>query len=204
MMDFYPPCRVVFKWQRLCLVRRCHPPRKHWTLPLSTAGFEFGFPALLWLVFVYCRDDGSGISSSTSAASVSNAGHGVVRGLYPFTMLMAPFYVMGVIPDRVGNVVSAFVKASSTVHVLTLEMMVVAVDVSKAIQTAAVSDLFEYTSYFTWELGILWSLVVFGILAGIGLFAQRSYFSEPPSSSSTADAPQKKKKTAGRLPLAFL
>jgi hypothetical protein len=182
--------------------------------PISAVAFEFGFPAILWFVLVYCRHNKSGIASSSgAAASVSNAGHGLLRGLlvsgaifhatialpppplsvYPFTMLMAPFYVMGLIPDEVGIVASAFVKVSSSLHVLTLEVLVVAVAVGKAIQMAAASDRFEYPPYFAWELGILWSLVVFGILAGIGLFAPRSYLSGPPSSSSTADTPQKKK-----------
>ena len=153
-------------------------------LPLSAVAFEVGFPVLLLFALVVCRTGADAPSQTTATGRlvlrglmVAGAGFHVAIALpppplsvYPFTMLMAPFYVLGFLPIEVGIAARRLIAAPRLVH--TALFAAAAASVGFALRlSASTKERFEYPPYLAWELGVLWSLVAFGSIALIGIFA---------------------------------
>lgn len=149
------------------------------TLPVLALAFEFGF-AIMLLLAMACE------AASTQAGRA--VGHTIRRillvsgamfhagialpppplSVYPFTMLMAPFYALGLLPEEAGAAAQRLVTAPAHVHAGLATA--VAVGCAAALRLAArAPNRFEYPPYFVWELGVLWSLIVFCALALVGL-----------------------------------
>jgi hypothetical protein len=168
-------------------------------LPVSAVAFEVGFPLLLF-VAVSC-----GPSTRTADASprVPAAHRAILRGLmvggsafhaaialpppplsvYPFSMLMAPFYILGLMPGDVGAAAGRIAAAPARVHAALAAAAVAATSAAVSRSCFAVGR-FEYPPYFAWEVGVLWCLAAFGALAAVGVLA--------PVHPSPADAPVEK------------
>ena len=81
--------------------------------------------------------------------------------VYPFSMIMAPMYVAGMVPHETGACASAFAARwkSGGVSFRAGVWAVVAVAVAVAIRRHEAHSYFEYPPYFAWELGALWVCV---------------------------------------------
>lgn len=164
-------------------------------LPVSAVAFEVGFPLLL-IAAVGCGRSTQAAAASPRAAAARSA---ILRGLmiggsafhaaialpppplsvYPFSMLMVPFYILGLLPDEVGAAAARLVAAPTRVRAA-LAAAAAAATTDALRRSSAAAHRFEYPPYFAWELGVLWSLAAFGALAAVGVLV--------PAYPSRADA----------------
>jgi hypothetical protein len=165
-------------------------------LPVSAIAFEIGFPLLLIAALGCGRSTQAAAASPRAVAArrailrslmvAGSAFHAAIAlpppplSVYPFSMAMAPFYILGLLPDEVGATARRVAAAPARVHAA-LAAAAAAATAAAVHRSFSVADRFEYPPYFAWELGVLWSLAAFGALAAVGLFA--------PAYSLPANAP---------------
>lgn len=148
-------------------------------VPYAATAFELGFPLLC--IFGSSRGFAwDGVASATHRAltAVGASFHALIAlppppmSVYPFSMIMAPMYVVGMVPHETGACASAFAARwkSGGVSFRAGVWAVVAVAVAVAIRRHEAHSYFEYPPYFAWELGALWVCCAFGALTYAALF----------------------------------
>jgi len=126
--------------------------------PAGAAAFELAFPALLRLSRRHV--------ATLRALVLAGAAFHVLIALppppmsaYPFSMLMAPMYVVGVArracDGRVAAINAWRVEAKIAASAALVAAFAYAADAN------AHSDLFEYPPYFAWEIGATWTALAF-------------------------------------------
>ena len=151
-------------------------------VPYAATAFELGFPLLC--IFGSSRGFAwDGVASATHRAltAVGASFHALIAlppppmSVYPFSMIMAPMYVVGMVPHETGACASAFAARwkSGGVSFRAGVWAVVAVAVAVAIRRHEAHSYFEYPPYFAWELGALWVVCAFGALAYAALRGTR-------------------------------
>eukprot|EP00965_Chrysotila_dentata_P128185 4237915-Pleurochrysis_carterae.AAC.2 len=85
--------------------------------------------------------------------------------VYPFSMLMAPMYVM-LIPAETGAALRALLGRPASVHAA---IIAAAAAAAAATHMLSGTDRFEYPPYLSYEFGICWIVFAFGGLAVVAL-----------------------------------
>ena len=85
--------------------------------------------------------------------------------VYPFSMLMAPPYVAGLVPHSVTSAARAFARCQDEVKIASAIFLSAAL--AHQYQTALLRDesLFEYPAYFAWRVGVAWTVAAFFAIA---------------------------------------
>ena len=85
--------------------------------------------------------------------------------VYPFSMLMAPPYVAGLVPHSVTSAARAFARCQDEVKIASAIFLSAAL--AHQYQTALERDesLFEYPAYFAWRVGVAWTVAAFFAIA---------------------------------------
>ena len=85
--------------------------------------------------------------------------------VYPFSMLMAPPYVAGLVPHSVTSAARAFARCQDEVKIASVIFLSAAL--AHQYQTALERDesLFEYPAYFAWRVGVAWTVAAFFAIA---------------------------------------
>ena len=167
-------------------------PRPARTLaPVGAKAFELAFGlALVHELFVrhtrrMRRRSGSSSSSNASSsteeafdsrttrafAALGAAFHVLIAlppppmSVYPFSMLMAPPYVAGLVPHSVTSAARAFARCQDEVKIATAIFLTTLL--AHQHETARTRDetLFEYPAYFAWRVGATWTVAAFGAVA---------------------------------------
>ena len=163
-------------------------------MPFGATAFElaFGFALALGLArraIHHARGPGDRTDGDETVASVERdpahartlavfgaAFHALIAlppppmSVYPFSMLMAPPYVAGLVPHSVTSAARAFARCQDEVKIASAVFLAAAL--AHARQTAREKDagLFEYPAYFAWRVGVAWTVVAFG---GVAFAARR-------------------------------
>jgi hypothetical protein len=85
--------------------------------------------------------------------------------VYPFSMLMAPPYVAGLVPHSVTSAARAFARCQDEIKIASAIFLSAAL--AHQYQTALERDasLFEYPAYFAWRVGVAWTVAAFFAVA---------------------------------------
>lgn len=85
--------------------------------------------------------------------------------VYPFSMLMAPPYVAGLVPHSVTSAARAFARCQDEIKIASAIFLSAAL--AHQYQTALERDksLFEYPAYFAWRVGVAWTVAAFFAIA---------------------------------------
>ena len=159
-------------------VRVVAPERLRALIPYAATAFELGFPVLC--VASTCRIlggrgfawDGGAPGTHRALTAVGASFHALIAlppppmSVYPFSMIMAPMYVAGMVPHETGVAASAFAARwkSGGASFRAGVWAIVAVAVAFAVKQHEAHSYFEYPPYFAWELGALWVCCAFGAL----------------------------------------
>ena len=168
-------------------VRVVAPERLRALIPYAATAFELGFPVLC--VASTCRIlggrgfawDGGAPGTHRALTAVGASFHALIAlppppmSVYPFSMIMAPMYVAGMVPHETGVAASAFAARwkSGGASFRAGVWAIVAVAVAFAVKQHEAHSYFEYPPYFAWELGALWVVCAFGALAYAALRGTR-------------------------------
>ena len=157
--------------------------------PAGAALFELAFPALLRLSRRHV--------ATLRALVLAGAAFHVLIALppppmsaYPFSMLMAPMYVVGVARRACDRLVAAIKAWRGEAKIAASAALVAAF--AYAADANARSDLFEYPPYFAWEIGATWTALAFAWIvfavcgddAGGGAAKEDDAFSEEEARAS--------------------
>ena len=157
--------------------------------PAGAALFELAFPALLRLSRRHV--------ATLRALVLAGAAFHVLIALppppmsaYPFSMLMAPMYVVGVARRACDRLVAAIKAWRGEAKIAASAAIVAAF--AYAADANARSDLFEYPPYFAWEIGATWTALAFAWIvfaacgddAGGGAAKEDDAFSEEEARAS--------------------
>jgi len=183
-------------------------PRLLHLLPAAAIAFEVGFPLALGAAsFGGGGGEGTGRRSTLRALMVSGASfHAAIAlpppplSVYPFTMLMVPFYVVGLLPEEVGRAARAFASAPPPALAACGAAGVAACFAAVAASRRA-AGRFEYPPYMAWELGVLWSMTAFGSLACAALLPPPR---QPPKAQAALPPATAARRAASLLPAACL
>lgn len=163
-------------------------------MPFGATAFELAFGFALTLNLARARNTrrhanvGGGVDGDTyrsvehdpaatrTLAILGAAFHALIAlppppmSVYPFSMLMAPLYIMGLVPHCVTSAARAFARCQDEVKIASALFFTTLL--AHQYQTARENDgeLFEYPAYFAWRVGVAWTLVAFG---GIAFAANR-------------------------------
>ena len=160
---------------------RLLPPVLLRSLPYGATAFELGFPLALAGAHVCETTSRPGAARAVlRALTIMGAIFHVVIALppppmsvYPFSMIMAPIYFQSLLPDDVRRAARTAAAWLRNTHVLVVAVIAVAVAGALRVTngTTRGSVRFEYPPYFSWELGVLWTLCSFGGLATVAALA---------------------------------
>ncbi len=179
------------------LVRRI-PPTLLSIMPYFATLFELGFPPTLLLALRYKhqRAGAGGAAGTLPLRCLTIAGsafHVLIAlppppiSVYPFSMLMLPIYLQGLIPNEVealASTITASLQQSPKARALSTATLTTLIAIASYFANG--SSKFEYPPYFSWELGALWTVLAFGCLIAAALLPERrkSLPSTPPSISA--------------------
>ena len=150
--------------------------------PIGATAFELTFPVLMGIGVYLNRKQTQrtpdplekGPSSDQIILRLLAIGGGAFHVLialppppmsvYPFSMLMAPFYVAALVPGSVDSTfrnINKWQDEAKTVSSLFLcTLFAHTYQLSKQLD----DKLFEYPSYGSWRVGVLWNVLVFGFV----------------------------------------
>ena len=183
---------------------RLLPPPLLKLLPYGATAFELGFPLVLLGVHLHLEPHGrrSMARAVLRGLTVSGAAFHVVIALppppmsvYPFSMLMAPIYILALLPEEVGaaaRIVAGWPRAA-------LARAAAVLAAAAAWACYRPSTHFEYPPYFSWELGVLWTLCAFGGIAAVALLVDVPHVDEEAASSASPSQPTAPMSTTRRL-----
>jgi uncharacterized membrane protein YphA (DoxX/SURF4 family) len=165
------------------------PPFAQTLAPVGATAFELAFGvALSSELFVRrVRGRSSAASSSSGRASAEDASsdsrttrafailggafHVLIAlplppmSVYPFSMLMAPPYVAGIVPHSVTSAARAFARCQDEVKIATAIFLTTLLAHQHETARSKDEGLFEYPAYFAWRVGATWTVAAFGALA---------------------------------------
>ena len=109
--------------------------------------------------------------------------------VYPFSMLMAPHYVIALVPESVTACVSFIFnkwqdEARIAVGIGVSTLFAHTYQVSKQNDT----HLFEYPSYGSWRVGVLWNVLAFGGICVVSRLGGRDDEEETAETADEVDA----------------
>ena len=166
--------------------------------PAGAALFELAFPALLRLSRRHV--------ATLRALVLAGAAFHVLIALppppmsaYPFSMLMAPMYVVGVARRACDRLVAAIEAWRGEAKIAASAALVAAF--AYAADANARSDLFEYPPYFAWEIGATWTALAFAWIvfavcgddAGGGAAKEDDAFSEEEEERASRGTPVRRR-----------
>ena len=166
--------------------------------PAGAALFELAFPALLRLSRRHV--------ATLRALVLAGAAFHVLIALppppmsaYPFSMLMAPMYVVGVARRACDRLVAAIKAWRGEAKIAASAALVAAF--AYAADANARSDLFEYPPYFAWEIGATWTALAFAWIvfavcgddAGGGAAKEDDAFSEEEEERASRGTPVRRR-----------
>lgn len=187
-------------------VRVVAPPIVRAFVPYAATAFELGFPLLCIFGGRGFAWDGVAPATHRALTAVGASFHALIAlppppmSVYPFSMIMAPMYVVGMVPHETGACASAFAARwkSGGVSFRAGVWAVVAVAVAVAIRRHEAHSYFEYPPYFAWELGALWVCCAFGALTYAALFRGTSDVTRVEGGGADSDSGTRTRTRAGR------
>ena len=134
--------------------------------PYAATAFELGFPVVLVLARATRTVTPIRILAISGAIfHVFIALPPPPMSVYPFSMIMAPMYAAGLLPEETAAAARRVAAWPDEVKIAATTAAVAAL--ALAYQAHASSNLFEYPNYFAWEIGASWVVVVFAALAAV-------------------------------------
>ena len=134
--------------------------------PYAATAFELGFPVVLVLARATRTVTPIRILAISGAIfHVFIALPPPPMSVYPFSMIMAPMYAAGLLPEETAGAARRVAAWPDEVKIAATTAAVAAL--ALAYQAHASSNLFEYPNYFAWEIGASWVVVVFAALAAV-------------------------------------
>ena len=85
--------------------------------------------------------------------------------VYPFSALMAPPYVAGLVPHSVTSAARAFARCQDEVKIATAIFLTTLLAHQHETARSKDEGLFEYPAYFAWRVGATWTVAAFGAVA---------------------------------------
>ena len=165
------------------------PPFARTLAPVGATAFELAFGvALSFELFVRrVRGRGRSVSSSSAVSSTEDASsdsrttrafailgvafHVLIAlppppmSVYPFSMLMAPPYVTGIVPHSVTSAARAFARCQDEVKIAAVIFLTALLAHQHETARSKDEGLFEYPAYFAWRVGATWTVAAFGAVA---------------------------------------
>ena len=166
------------------------PPFAQTLAPVGATAFELAFGVALSSELFVRRGRGHSrsVSSSSGRASTEEAldsdstttrAFAILGGafhvlialplppmsVYPFSMLMAPPYVTGIVPHSVTSAARAFARCQDEVKIATAIFLTTLLAHQHETARSKDEGLFEYPAYFAWRVGATWTVAAFGALA---------------------------------------
>ena len=127
--------------------------------PYAATAFELGFPVVLVLARATRTVTPIRILAISGAIfHVFIALPPPPMSVYPFSMIMAPMYAAGLLPEETAGAARRVAAWPDEVKIAATTAAVAAL--ALAYQAHASSNLFEYPNYFAWEIGASWVVVV--------------------------------------------
>ena len=138
--------------------------------PYAATAFELGFPVVL--VLARSTRTVTPIRILTISGAIFHVFIALPpppMSVYPFSMIMAPMYAVGLLPEETGAAARRVAAWPDEVKIAASTAAVTAL--ALAYQAHASSNLFEYPNYFAWEIGATWVVVVFAAVAFVAAAA---------------------------------
>ena len=132
--------------------------------PYAATAFELGFPVVL--VLARSTRTVTPIRILTISGAIFHVFIALPpppMSVYPFSMIMAPMYAVGLLPEETGAAARRVAAWPDEVKIAASTAAVTAL--ALAYQAHASSNLFEYPNYFAWEIGATWVVVVFAAVS---------------------------------------
>ncbi|KAL3927546.1 MAG: hypothetical protein SGPRY_002774 [Prymnesium sp.] len=149
------------------------PPSLLRFLPYAATAFELGFAMTLLLLPALPSRWRRRILRTLA---ILGAGFHVTIALppppasvYPFSMLMVPIYVIGLLPDEMRWAARSVSQWDRRACCLLAAVLSSATAICMGLSRR--STHFEYPAYFSWELGLLWLVCAFGGIVAVALLA---------------------------------
>ena len=153
--------------------------------PYAATAFELGFPVVL--VLARATRTVTPIRILTISGAIFHVFIALPpppMSVYPFSMIMAPMYAVGLLPEETGAAARRVAAWPDEVKIAASTAAVTAL--ALAYQAHASSNLFEYPNYFAWEIGATWVVVVF---AAVSFVAAAPPDDPDPEDEDDDDAP---------------
>lgn len=143
-------------------------------LPYGATAFELSFPLVLVGALACGGVSARRPSRVLRALTIGGCAFHVLIALppppisvYPFSMLMVPIYIHALLPHHVGAAARAVGAWPAAMRTAAVSVFAAAGGIALALHSA--SSRFEYPPYFSWELGVLWTVAAFGALAAVAV-----------------------------------